>query len=183
MRTTTEATYPASVVAAVTGLSKTLVQQYSDRGLLSFESVKAGNRTFRRFSYRDLLRAASLAVLRTVGINPLEATEIVENITTALSQYEAFTSGEFAALEDPHKWRGLRFALTPDGSNVPVFYQGEVSLKEVCRTLRENLLGTVSPTTNGPVFPPFVAAFVAVDVRLIVQQVDERLAKLEDGDE
>jgi len=65
-----EYVYTAQQASEASGLGNVLTQQYAERGLLRPRSIGAGGRTYRRFSYTDVLQAAVFSVLRNVGIGP-----------------------------------------------------------------------------------------------------------------
>lgn len=161
--------YSSQDVCAISGLSSVLVQQYADRGMLRFESVRVGDRSYRKFSYYDVVSAALMAVLRNLGISASSASGLAMGARGAMALLVDLQ--EAASLD----WAGTQFIVIPEGGGTPVTFKRHAPLAEAMENAPDLALGTHQPdlALGKP------CGFVALDLWQIIQEVNGRIAELE----
>lgn len=156
----TTARYSAQQVEAVSGLSQTLIQQYCNRKLLQFETVKVGKRTYRRFNYLEVVVAAVTATLRNLGVTP---SEVMKFARAAAGQWLLDKYGHISKTI-----ASARFVVLQE-SYSPVFDRGENTLKYVMGSNVGQFRIGSAPAMGKP------CAFIAIDLDEIEREVSARL--------
>jgi len=162
------AIYSPKEIAAASGLGEVLIQQYSNRGLLQFESVDAGGRTFRRFSLVEVFAAATISVLRNMGAVP-------NAVAVAARQ----AAGQWLSIrEEPELFshlKGARFAVFPE-SMTPHFSQTNSPMGSAVDWKNED---AIYLSESRPVFGD-PRGFQVVDMERLGQDVMARLGSFEE---
>ncbi len=163
-----QAQYSAQQLAAASGLSRVLVQQYSDRGVLYSESVHVGNRTYRRFDYVEVVAAATIATLRNLGVGP---SEVAKYARSAVSQWVYAIRGDADERKMFDHIAHARFTVLQE-SRSPFFSPGEITLaKTMDAKVADYAIGE-KPAMGKP------CAFIAIDMETIEREVRARLKQI-----
>lgn len=160
-----KANYTAEQIETASGLSKVLVQQYSQRGILMHKSITVGRRTYRRYAYLELLAAAALGTLRDFGTMP---SEVMEDVRAAVGHWlwevKALGRAEFVIVA---------------GGRGPVFTAGTQQLRQEMEFARKEGWGWLGhKATRAPLTrPPVPCAFMVIDLVTLEQGVLARLGE------
>lgn len=90
----TEPRYSSGEVVQASGVSRLDLQNWCNRGILQFQDVPAGGRSYRKFSILDAFAVFVANELRQVGINPLDSKGVAALARAGVAQ-------RFLSLKDP----------------------------------------------------------------------------------
>ena len=148
------ATMSAHLVAAATGVQRATLQQWCNAEVVGFTQVKAGGRTFRRFSVLDALTVALVEIISRIGIKPMEAKEIVELAREGIGQRIIFMG-----VDNPVTYRF--FAIFHGGNELEaMFFHPNDPISQL-----------VQPGTSN------AGAFIVVDIDSMAKKTIDKLAK------